>query len=318
MLGLAALLLPLELFPRVLVLGGVLGLLGQVGRMPRQVSPRELDRQLGLHASVLLLLLLVLASGSDWGSFLVIPVLHQLLLLTSFLLVSSRRVFWLLGCPPLLGLCLSWGGVQAPLASLQGGALALGLAMAWLAASLAEASARREFLLERRLQVEASTDLLTGILNRRALQPVADEEIARARRYGHPLSLLLLDLDRFKSINDRFGHDLGDRALQLSAGCFREGLRSSDRVARWGGEEFLVLLPSTGLSEAVILAQRLRQKVEQLHIEASPEPVRWTVSIGAAQLEEGQNWMDLLGRVDKALYQAKERGRNRVEVYAPE
>jgi diguanylate cyclase (GGDEF)-like protein len=184
--------------------------------------------------------------------------------------------------------------------------------MAWLAASLNEASARREFLLERRLQVEANTDLLTGILNRRALQQVAEEEIARSLRYGQPLSLLLLDLDRFKSLNDRFGHDMGDRALQLSASSFRDSLRSSDRVARWGGEEFLVLLPSTGLAEASLLAQRLRRNIEELTLPSGVEPVRWTVSVGVAQLEPGQGWIELLARADKALYRAKEEGRNRV------
>lgn len=311
-LGLLALGLPLSLAPRLLALLSICSLLAWLRRLPRHIAPHTLDRHICLHATLVLLITLLLAYDLEAGYFLLLPGLHQLLLLTSFLLVSSRRVFWLAACPPLLGLCLSWGGIGRELAALQGLSLAAGLVMAWLAASLNEASARREFLLERRLQVEANTDLLTGILNRRALQQVAEEEVARSLRYGQPLSLLLLDLDRFKSLNDRFGHDMGDRALQLSASSFRDSLRSSDRVARWGGEEFLVLLPSTGLAEASLLAQRLRRNIEELTLPSGVEPVRWTVSVGVAQLEPGQGWIELLARADKALYRAKEEGRNRV------
>jgi diguanylate cyclase (GGDEF)-like protein len=158
-------------------------------------------------------------------------------------------------------------------------------------------------------------DALTGLLNRRAIDEALGAEVQRARRLGVPFTVLMLDLDHFKSINDRHGHAAGDRALQHLATLFTSQMRDIDRVGRWGGEEFMVLLPGTPMAQAQPLAQRLCERVSAL-------PPRWedstlpvTVSIGIAEwLGDGDDLTALLARADEALYRAKQGGRNRVVV----
>jgi diguanylate cyclase (GGDEF)-like protein/hemerythrin-like metal-binding protein/PAS domain S-box-containing protein len=162
------------------------------------------------------------------------------------------------------------------------------------------------------LEKLAATDKLTGLWNRRHFEQLAGVEIARCRRYSHMASLVMVDIDHFKSVNDRFGHDVGDRTLTSVARALREALRGSDSVCRWGGEEFVVLLPAISATGAVRMADRLRAVVEMLDL--GPTPGRVTVSAGVAQLGPGEELAKWLKRADEALYRAKALGRNRVEL----
>ena len=168
---------------------------------------------------------------------------------------------------------------------------------------------------EDRIARVSLTDELTGLWNRRHFERRLDEEIHRAQRYGAPLALLVIDVDRFKRVNDRFGHRAGDRVLQAIAETVRREFRKSDVVCRYGGEEIGVILPETDISEAGRLAERARLAVEMTIM---PLPERWptTISIGAAALARGEHLEtdDLVQRADAALYAAKDAGRNRTRL----
>jgi diguanylate cyclase (GGDEF)-like protein len=169
--------------------------------------------------------------------------------------------------------------------------------------------------LEEKLRSMATTDGLTGLYNLRYFRALAGREVDRARRYGHTLSLMILDLDRFKGINDRYGHDMGDRVLQRIAEIGRANLRESDIFARLGGDEFAVLLPETDLWEALVVAERLRREVSRSVVSAERGTARFTISVGIAEAgEEGPDLERLMKDADAALYSAKAGGRNRVEV----
>ena len=156
----------------------------------------------------------------------------------------------------------------------------------------------------------ARQDPLTGLLNRRALEAELGIEVHRARRLGYTLGVLMLDVDDFKSINDRFGHAVGDAALQRLAALLTERLRQSDRVARVGGEEFVVVLPGADPQATLAVARKLRQATAEL-----PAP-RITLSLGGASLPASQaNASLLLERADLALYAAKRAGRNQVRLW---
>jgi len=172
---------------------------------------------------------------------------------------------------------------------------------------------------QRLLQVTrrmAEVDGLTGVCNRRHFQVLLAREAERARSAGHPLALLLADVDRFKSVNDRFGHPAGDAVLQHVARVLARRLRRSDVVARYGGEEFAVLLPGTDGEAAFSLAEELRREVESTPapLPAPADPLAVTVSFGAAALPaDAAEEAGLVAAADRALYRAKEGGRNRVE-----
>lgn len=184
------------------------------------------------------------------------------------------------------------------------------------AAQLREVSAELDRL--------ARTDALTGIANRRALFDLLGVEFRRSRRYGRELSVLMLDLDHFKHVNDRWGHPFGDYVLREIAGLIGHNVRESDIIGRYGGEEFAVILPETDTRRAVIVAEKLRRAAEAFEYrtqETPPTgdpPVRITISIGVASLpvEEDQDEVELIGRADQALYEAKRTGRNRVVIYS--
>lgn len=166
---------------------------------------------------------------------------------------------------------------------------------------------------EERLRELATTDPLTGLANRRSFLDHAEREFGRSRRYGAPLSFLMLDMDRFKNINDIYGHDVGDMVLRSLAETGRKVLRGVDLMGRMGGEEFAVLLPETGIEEALAVAERLRANVEQSVVrDQDGGEVHCTVSLGVAQAHEDESLHDLLRRADAALYEAKNSGRNRV------
>jgi diguanylate cyclase (GGDEF)-like protein len=169
-----------------------------------------------------------------------------------------------------------------------------------------------------RFQLLAITDPLTGLLNRRYLEERFSQEIERSKRYQFPLSFVMLDIDGFKSFNDRFGHQAGDEVLRETAHCIRRSLRNFDVAARYGGEEFIVVLPETDVTSAMILAERLRKAVEQHFAdERSRHPV--TVSIGVSSLSKTlQNRHQVIRAADQALYAAKKRGKNCVVVYNTE
>ncbi|MFH1464414.1 MAG: diguanylate cyclase [Pseudomonadota bacterium] len=161
-----------------------------------------------------------------------------------------------------------------------------------------------------------STDALTGLYNRRYLEQALAFEISRAQRAAHPFSLLILDIDRFKSVNDTWGHPCGDRVLVHLGAILRESLRATDLRARWGGEEFVVLLLDTDHQAALTTAEKLRARVEAAHFERPDgERLFLTISIGMASFPgDARDGESLFAEADKALFRAKEGGRNRVEV----
>lgn len=160
------------------------------------------------------------------------------------------------------------------------------------------------------LTYQAVHDQLTGLYNRHKIESFMDQEVARCTRYGSTFSLIIFDLDHFKSINDRFGHNEGDAVLSGVSSLVIGGLRESEIAGRWGGEEFLIILPETSLELAVPVADRLRGSIES-HRFSIPEPV--TVSVGVAAFRPGDTPHELIQRADAALYNAKESGRNCVK-----
>ena len=157
------------------------------------------------------------------------------------------------------------------------------------------------------------TDELTGLANRRYFTQRGEEEFSRSRRYQMPLSLLMLDADKFKDINDTFGHEAGERVLRQVATLFTQCLREVDIAGRLGGDEFGIILPNTALDEALPLAERLRQTIARQSIEVRGKYIRFTMSIGVAELTaEMDSIDDLFRRADTALYQDKRSGRNHV------
>jgi diguanylate cyclase (GGDEF)-like protein len=174
-----------------------------------------------------------------------------------------------------------------------------------------------ENLTASRQQMEylALHDGLTGLLNRRALHEHAEAELSRAARSATPFSLILLDVDHFKSINDQYGHAAGDAALRLVANTLTQQVRAYDAVGRWGGEEFLILLPNTALAEARAAAERIREAIEAARLPlVEGGGVRLTASLGVAMLADHQSLHELTQQADAALYRAKQAGRNQVRL----
>jgi diguanylate cyclase (GGDEF)-like protein len=169
--------------------------------------------------------------------------------------------------------------------------------------------------LGRVLAEQASTDSLTGALNRRAMEEIALRETSRSLRHGHPLCMIVIDVDHFKHLNDTLGHAAGDCALQAMVRRINTMLRKNDRIARTGGEEFTILLPDTSASAGLLAAERVRQAIEELEIAFDGKPLRFTVSAGVAQFDPALgSWEAMMRRADSAMYQAKEHGRNAVWV----
>jgi len=163
------------------------------------------------------------------------------------------------------------------------------------------------------LQREASHDGLTGLLNHTAILEVLGREVRRSERSGSSLGVIMADLDRFKLINDTHGHVAGDQVLRMVANEFAAALRPYDSLGRYGGEEFLIVVPDCGLQETRDLAERIRQRVENISIAQKNGPLTLTVSLGVAAGVQGPDPDSLLHAADLALYAAKNAGRNRVE-----
>jgi diguanylate cyclase (GGDEF)-like protein len=169
--------------------------------------------------------------------------------------------------------------------------------------------------LQHELEAQSQIDTLTGLLNRRALEQIGAEAIEVARRRSSALSLIILDLDRFKSINDEHGHDGGDAVLHHAARCLRNNLRDIDHVARLGGEEFVAVLPGATHAYAAEIAENLRYCLASLTVEHLSQEIRLSASFGVAtMLPTDTTWLEILRRGDRALYLAKEQGRDRVAV----
>lgn len=165
------------------------------------------------------------------------------------------------------------------------------------------------------LNEAAATDALTGLVNRRELDHRLNQEVARARRYGEQLSVVMMDIDRFKDINDSHGHASGDAMLRAVGVLLKSELRAADIAGRFGGDEFVLVLPNTGKTDAWAVAEKMRAALAQLNLPQVSEPIRTTASLGVASLSESLSHPDeLLDAADKALYRAKRAGRNRVEL----
>jgi diguanylate cyclase (GGDEF)-like protein len=190
-------------------------------------------------------------------------------------------------------------------------AIALGLAFGFFWMSTTQLSLQ--------LETMAGTDPLTRLYNRRTFQHACEQELQLARRKERPFSILMVDLDHFKSINDRYGHHVGDSALIAAVQAMQDSIRGSDVLARWGGEEFAALLPNANIEAAHVVAERLRANVERVELSMSaaaglnaPDVVRMTVSIGLATCEPPDDILAVMTRADQNLYLAKDSGRNRV------
>ena len=192
-------------------------------------------------------------------------------------------------------------------------AVALGLAFGFFWMTTALLSSRLDHL--------ASTDPLTRLFNRRTFILWCEKELARATESGSPFSILMVDLDHFKSINDRFGHAAGDQAICAAVEQMQDSVRGVDVLARWGGEEFTCMLPNSSFEAAHVVAERMRANIEKMALvvpagDAGPEQtVRLTASIGVATHSLADTLTTMLERADQGLYLAKTEGRNRVRAY---
>ena len=157
----------------------------------------------------------------------------------------------------------------------------------------------------------ASYDVLTGVYNRRMFEEMFSKEMSRAKRYSHPLSVILLDIDKFKLFNDKYGHKRGDEILCGISDILRRNLRVSDTLARWGGEEFIILLPNISISQAREKAEHIRNDIEKTSFSGA---LQLTCSFGITSYIDGESSDAIFIRADKALYTAKDLGRNRVQV----
>jgi len=166
-------------------------------------------------------------------------------------------------------------------------------------------------------QLAARTDYLTGVCNRRHFFDLAAHAFDVSRRYRHPLSIILFDVDHFKQINDSWGHQIGDEILKRVARIAGDCLRDADVIARYGGEEFIVLLPESSATQAMIVAERIREGLAARGIDTGKGTVQVTVSAGIADALSEDALDSLIRRADQALYQAKEAGRNRTMMFRP-
>lgn len=172
--------------------------------------------------------------------------------------------------------------------------------------------------MELELELLATRDALTGLNTRRELEQQFHEELARARRYERPLSLLWIDVDHFKLINDRFGHQVGDEVLRELSQRLQSGIRNIDYAARYGGEELAIILPELDEVKAIEMAERLRQMVEETQMVIDgPDEVAVTISVGVAAFPtHGTTPEHLFRAADQAMYRAKQKGRNQVCIAA--
>jgi diguanylate cyclase (GGDEF)-like protein len=173
-------------------------------------------------------------------------------------------------------------------------------------------------LLQKRGEIESlrqqvDRDSMTQLNNHQRFKDLLDQEISRSERYNAPLSVIITDIDHFKSVNDTFGHPAGDKVIKAVADRLKQGLRESDHIARYGGEEFAIILTETALNDALIVAERLRESIESLKIVYEDQDINVTMSFGLAAFPVGDSITreEIVKNADAALYRAKEQGRNR-------
>lgn len=167
--------------------------------------------------------------------------------------------------------------------------------------------------LVKELEIMAHTDGLTGINNRSRFFSLAEHEFNGCFRYHHSLSIIMIDIDHFKKLNDTYGHAAGDSVLKATAATIQQGLRKADVLARYGGEEFIVMLPMSPISQVRIVAERIRESVESTPIPFNCQMLTTTISLGVSEMnEDDKKVTEIIERADKALYSAKKSGRNKV------
>jgi len=186
----------------------------------------------------------------------------------------------------------------------------------WLAIGIFRDISER-YQLELQLRQLANYDELTGLVNRREIISRLQQELTRFSRYRSPITILFIDIDYFKKINDEYGHQVGDNTLVNCANKMQALMRKNDSVGRYGGEEFLIILPETPINRAIELAERLRKNIAQPFAKTRTKSEKYipdyTISIGVAELIDDQMTLDLLiDRADKAMYRAKQTGRNKI------
>jgi diguanylate cyclase (GGDEF)-like protein len=166
-----------------------------------------------------------------------------------------------------------------------------------------------------KLEIIATTDPLTKLFNRRIITKKLEEEQIRFERNNNPFSIIITDIDFFKKVNDTYGHNCGDFILKSIADILKNTSRRQDSVSRWGGEEFLLLLPETNAKGAAALAEKLRSKIENITFDNGESQVKVTLTFGVNVYDKVQNIDTLISKADSALYEGKEKGRNCVVVY---
>lgn len=305
------------LYPSIVVVHGVLIVgLWRGSLPPRRVGPYVFASTVGILVSRLLAWELHLTPRpEDLGLLMVVLAWFGVAYAMSFLVFGTRRgaIISVVGFVVLQsGMVIS---ARVGMLADRGLREALGIAgsqavligVVWVLARNVEALSAARATGEL-LTLQAMTDPLTGIANRRWLDDDLQRMIAQAGRDGRPMSVILIDLDHFKQVNDTFGHDVGDRVLRDSAARIAAATRDADRLGRWGGEEFLLLAPNADQAAARALAERCREAISGPAHEAGAVPI--TASLGVATLEPSDDARSIMRRADVALYTAKERGRN--------
>ena len=168
-----------------------------------------------------------------------------------------------------------------------------------------------------KMQHQATVDGLTGLANHRTFYEVLERELWRCRRYGGQLSLIMIDIDDLKKINDAYGHRAGDRAIRAVGRKIQECIRQIDTAARYGGDEFAVILPNTSLADAVVAAERIVDNVRHSPITWKKDQINFSVSIGLGQYDADADPEDATSSSDEALYMAKHAGKNSIRVFEP-
>jgi diguanylate cyclase (GGDEF)-like protein len=298
--------------------------LGAIWRLRRASTAQEYDRAINIWA-VLAIVTAFTLNAIRPPSYTLQLGIQTLALMTIYLVIPSRLSTRLTMAAIVLVMVAAMqlsGRRQVDLATttLIWSTVSLTILIGLTLSARFQSSRRRQFL--DRLEIErtrdelhaiASTDALTGLLSRRRLLELAEQDLGRALRYQRRLSLIAIDLDHFKQVNDRYGHSAGDGVLIAVADVLREQARQHDLVGRMGGEEFAIVLPETGLEAAHALAQRIRERVSELLPVVDGVAIPVTISLGVAEASPGDGTIqEPLKRADRALYRAKDNGRDRV------
>jgi len=244
--------------------------------------------------------------------------LYLLPIIAAALILGKRMTFLEMLAIAICFVALGWGETRYPPSSVAYyGQLAAQLGPVILVAYITTMlSADIRAAVEKIKQV-SDTDELTGLYNMRAFMAIYQRGFKQAVRYTHPLSIAMIDSDNLKAVNDTYGHDAGNRLLQHIVNRMREQLRAADVVARYGGDEFVVMLVETGAAGATDMAERIRQSIEDSRLDFAGQIIRTTVSIGlSTNPPDGGDPATILDKADRALYRAKEAGKNRVMPYS--